>query len=132
MTIDRRPLSRKPGKDPDARSAASRTLPLLLALPFVVLEYIGRAAFYCGWYLAFYVLCMFRPFSGLMVLAAIVMVPVSIVVSAHPEAAHGLLFWTFGLMAIGLVAFALAYTLFVDWLTPSGAADPFERYRGRR
>jgi len=34
--------------------------------------------------------------------------------------------------AIGLVAFALAYTLFIDWLTPPSATAPFERYRGRQ
>lgn len=129
MTTDQFPLPRETGTTPDVRLAASRKLPLPLALPFIVLEHIGRGAFYCVWYLAFYVLCMFRPFTGLMVLAAIVMVPLSVVVHAHPEAANGMPFWFFGLMAIGLVALALAYAVFVDWLTPPGATDPFKRYR---
>jgi hypothetical protein len=113
-------------------SAPRRTLPRPLALPFIILEYIGRSAVYSLWYLAFYVLCMFRPFTGLMVLAAIVMVPISVVVYAHPGAARGMPFWGFGLMAMGLVACALVYTVLLDWLTPPSAADPFERYRGRR
>jgi len=132
MTTDQFPLPRETGTTPDARLAVSRKLPLLLALPFIALEHIGRSAFYCVWYLAFYVLCMFRPFTGLMVLAAIVMVPVSIVVYAHPEAARGMPFWAFGLMTIGLVACALAYSIFLDWFTPPDAVDPFERYRKRR
>lgn len=114
---------------PGPPSVAGRKLPFPLDVPFIILAFIGRAGFYCTWYLAFYVLCMFRPFTGLMVVAAIVMVPISIVVYAHPEAAHAMPFWTFGLLAIGLVALALAYTLFVDWLTPPGVTDPFERYR---
>lgn len=129
---DQRPSTKQSAGRSVAPAASRRTLPRLLALPFTILEYIGRGAVSSLWYLAFYVLCMFRPFTGLMVLAAIVMVPISIVVYAHPGAASGMPFWGFGLMAIGLVACALAYTVLLDWLTPPGAADPFERYRGRR
>ncbi|MNL82319.1 hypothetical protein D3C87_2096690 [compost metagenome] len=75
---------------------------------------------------------MFRPFTGMMVQAAIVMLPMSIVVFDHPEAAGGMPFWAFGLMGIGFVASAFGYTWFVDWITPPGAEDPFERYRTRR
>lgn len=71
---------------------------------------------------------MFRPFTGKVVLAAIVILPMWIVVFVHPEAARGMPFWAFGLMSIGFVAFALGYTLFVDWITPPGV-DPFERCR---
>lgn len=129
MTTDQFPLPRETGTTPDAPSAASRKLPLPLDVTFIILAFIGRAGFYCTWYLAFYILCVFRPFTGFMVLAAIVMVPLSVVVHAHPEAANGMPFWSFGLMAIGLVALALAYAVFVDWLTPPGATDPFKRYR---
>lgn len=100
-----------------------------VTLPFAILGLVVRGLLYSAWYLAFYVLCMFRPFTGMMVLAAIVMLPMSIVVLAHPEAAPGMPFWAFGLMGLGFVAFALGYTLFVDWITPPGAEDPFERYR---
>ncbi|MET3793278.1 hypothetical protein [Aquamicrobium terrae] len=64
-----------------------------------------------------------------MMLAAIVMVPMSIVVFANADAASGMPLCTFALMAIGLVAFAIGYTIFVDWITPPGAEDPFARYR---
>lgn len=92
---------------------------------------IVKGALCCAWYLAFYVLCMFRPFTGMMILAALMMVPMAIVVFAHPGAAHEMPFWTFLLMATGLVAFAGGYTLFVDWIAPPGVEDPFERYRRR-
>jgi hypothetical protein len=36
----------------------------------------------------YYALCMLRPFTGMTVLAAIVMLSMSIVVFAHPEAAR--------------------------------------------
>lgn len=100
----------------------------LLAFPFDLLKAAGRILLYCIWYLAFYLLCAFRPFTGMLVLAAIVMLPMTVVVFAHP----GMPFWVIGLMAIAFVALALGYTMFVDWLTPPGASDPFERYRRQR
>lgn len=131
MTTDPLPTPKAPAGEPDA-AAPRRSLPRPLALAFTFLEWIGRGGVYCLWYLAFYVLCLLRPFSGLMVVAAIVMVPMALVVYAHPDAARGMPFWSFGLMSIGLVAFALAYALFLDWFTPPGAVDPFERYRRQR
>jgi len=108
-----------------------RIVRFAVTLPIAILGVIVRGLLYSAWYLAFYVLCMFRPFTGMMVLAAIVMLPMSIVVFAHPETAHGMPFWALSLMGFGFVAFALGYTLFVDWITPPGAEDPFERYRRR-
>lgn len=114
------------------QSTASRALRFIVRLPLALVLGVAKAAVYSAWYLAFYVLCMFRPFTGFMMLAAIVMVPMSIVVYAHPDAANGMPFGAFGLMAIGLVAFAIGYTLFLDWFTPPGAEDPFARYRRPR
>jgi hypothetical protein len=108
-----------------------RPLLLVAKLPVAILVGITRALLYSLWYLAFYVLCLLRPLTGMMVLGAFVMVPMSIVVFANPGAANGMSFWAFALMAIGLVAFAGCYSLFVEWITPPGAADPFERYRRR-
>lgn len=116
---------------PTSRNGASRALRLIARLSFVIAFGVVRAAVYSAWYLAFFILCMFRPFTGFMMLTAIVMVPMPIVVYAHPEAANGMPFWAFGLMAIGLVAFAVGFTIFLDWFTPPGATDPFERYRRR-
>jgi hypothetical protein len=112
-----------------SRSGAIRALRFIVRLPFVVAFGIVKAAVYSAWYLAFFILCMFRPFTGFIMLTAIVMVPMSIVVSAHPDAANGMPFWAFGLIAIGLVAFAIGFTIFLDWFTPPGATDPFARYR---
>jgi hypothetical protein len=64
-------------------------------------------------------------------LPVIVMLPMSIVVFGHPDAARGMPFWAFLLMSLGFVAFALGYALLTDWITPPGAEDPFERYRRR-
>jgi hypothetical protein len=111
------------------RSGGSRALGFIVRLAFVIAFGIVRAAVYSAWYLAFFILCMFRPFTGFMMLTAIVMVPMAIVVYAHPDAANGMPFWVFGLMAIGLVAFAIGFTIFLDWFTPPGATDPFARYR---
>lgn len=97
----------------------------------VIVVGIVKAAIYCTWYLAFYVLCLFRPFTGMMMLAAVVMVPMAIVVFANPGAANGMPFWAFALMAIGLVASAAGYSLLVNWIAPPGAEDPFARYRRR-
>jgi hypothetical protein len=108
---------------------ASRVLRFIVWLPFVIAFGIVRAAVYSAWYLAFFILCMFRPFTGFLMLTAIVMVPMAIVLSAHPDAANGLPSLAFGLMAIGLVAFAIGFTIFLDWFTPPGATDPFARYR---
>ncbi|MCZ4088639.1 hypothetical protein [Sinorhizobium psoraleae] len=112
-----------------SRSGAFRALRFIARLPFAIAFGIVRAAVYSAWYLAFYLLCMFRPFTSIMMLTAIVMVPMSIAVYAHPDAANGMPFWAFGLMAIGLTAFAIGYTLFLDWFTPPGAEDLFARYR---
>lgn len=87
--------------------------------------------FYCAWHLTFLALCMFRPVVNLLVLAGLFMVPLSIAAFVKPEAANGMPFWAFLLMAIGFIGFAMGYAKFVDWFTPSGEADPFERYRRR-
>lgn len=97
----------------------------------VIVAGLAKAIVYGVWYLIFFILCMFRPFTGLMVLTAIVMVPMAIVVFAKPEAANGMPYWAFILMAIGFTAFAVGYTMLIDWITPPGAEDPFARYRRR-
>ncbi len=125
------PCSSDPVADERHPNPLGRIVRFAVRLPFAILGVIVRGLLYSAWYLAFYVLCMFRPFTRMMVLAAIVMLPMSIVVFAHPEAAHGMPFWAFGLMGLGFVAFVFGYTLFVNWITPPGAEDPFEGYRRR-
>ena len=127
--VTAKPRSTNPASADASRNALWRLDRFVARLPFAILGVFDRSIFYSAWYLAFYLLCMLRPFTGMLVLAALVMLPMSIVVFAHPDAAHGMPFWAFGLMGLVLVAFALGYTLFVDWITPPGAEDPFERYR---
>lgn len=117
--------------DASDESAASGLFQFIIRLPFTIAVAIAKAALYSAWYFVFFILCMFRPFTGFMMLTAVVMVPISITVYAHPGAANGMPFWAFGLMAIGLVTFAVGYTIFLDWFTPPGAEDPFARYRRR-
>ena len=47
-------------------------------------------AIYRDRYRVYSVLCLLRPLTGMTVLAAIVMLPMSIVVFAHPEASRGM------------------------------------------
>ncbi|WP_245466795.1 hypothetical protein [Mesorhizobium sp. M1A.F.Ca.IN.022.07.1.1] len=89
------------------------------------------SAFYCAWHLTFFALCMFRPVVNLLAIGGVVMVPFSIAAFVKPEAANGMPFWAFLLMAIGFVGFAMGYSKVVDWFTPPGESDPFERYRRR-
>ncbi|TPN81155.1 hypothetical protein FJ987_18625 [Mesorhizobium sp. CU2] len=59
------------------------------------------------------------------------MVPLSVVAFVKPEAANGMPFWALPLMAIGFFGFAMGFSRFVDWFTPPGESDPFERHRRR-
>jgi hypothetical protein len=121
--------SGEPETGATSRTHASGVLRFIVQFPFVIAFGVVRAAVYSVWYLAFFILCMFRPFTGFMMLTAIVMVPMAIVVYDHPNAANGMPYWAFGLMAIGLVVFSIGFTIFLDWFTPPGATNPFARYR---
>lgn len=90
---------------------------------------IAKGAIYCAWYLAFFILCMFRPFTGMAMVAGVVMVPLSIAAFVKRDAANGMPFWAFLLMTLGFISFAIGYTIFLDWFRPPGAGDPFARYR---
>ncbi|MEY9558907.1 hypothetical protein [Sinorhizobium fredii] len=118
--------SRKSGRCYPARCP----LRFVARLPLVIFVGIARALLYSAWYLAFYVFCMFRPLTGMMILAAIVIVPMSIVVFANLDAANGMSFWAFALMMIGLVAIALAIRCSLPGLLRR--VDPFARYRSDR
>lgn len=113
---------------PGDGQATLRSMPLLIALPFTVLETIGRAGFYATWHLLYFVACAFRAFTGFLVLAGVVMLPVSLGVFIKPDAAP-MPWWFFLSSAIGMFAFAIGYNLFLGWFAPPGAVDPFERYR---
>ncbi|MGF7009006.1 hypothetical protein [Aminobacter sp. BE82] len=103
-------------------------MPFLVALPFNVLEAIGRAGFYTTWHLLYFVACAFRAFTGFLFVAGIVMLLVSIGVFVNPNAAP-MPWWFFLSSALGMFVFAVGYNLFLDWFAPPGAEDPFDRYR---
>ncbi|CAN7632854.1 MULTISPECIES: hypothetical protein [Agrobacterium] len=106
-----------------------RILRFTARLPFAIFRVIVWALLYSAWYMLFFILCMLRPFIGMAVAAAVVMVPLSIAAFVKPEVANGMPFWAFILMTLGFVGFAIGYTIFLGWITPPGAADPFARYR---
>lgn len=108
--------------------ATLRAMPSLISFPFNILETIGRAGFYGAWHLLYFVGCAFRAFTAFMVLAAIVMLPMALGVFVNPGAAP-MPWWTFLMMSLGMFAFAIGYNRFLDWFTPPGAKDPFDRYR---
>lgn len=119
-----RALNASPGDG----QATLRPMPFLIAFPFNVLEAVGRAGFYATWHLLYFVACAFRAFTGFLVLAGIVMLPVSLGVFVDPNAAP-MPCWFFLSSAIGMFAFALGYNLFLHWFAPPGAEDPFDHYR---
>ncbi|GHD23525.1 hypothetical protein ACFOEZ_11920 [Tianweitania populi] len=115
---------------PGDRSTSLRPMAFLIALPFNTLEAVGRAGFYAAWHLLYFVACAFRAFTGFLVLAAIVMLPVSLGVFLKPDTAP-MPWWFFLSSALGMFVFAVGYNLFLDWFAPTGAVDPFDRYRPR-
>ena len=113
---------------PKSRSFGWRLVSLLIALPFNVLEAIGRAGFYGTWHLLYFIACAFRAFTGFMILAGIVMLPISLGVFVDPNAAP-MPWWFFLSSALGMFVFAIGYNLILDWFAPPNAEDPFDRYR---
>lgn len=106
-----------------------RVFPAVARLPFLIVRGLTKATLYTAWCLAFYILSMFRPFTGMAMLAAIVMVPLSIAAFVKPEAANGMPFWAFILMTFGFAGFSIGYTIFLDWITPPGLEDTSALYR---
>jgi len=110
-------------------SAASRVFFIVVRLPFMMICGLTKAALYTAWCLAFYILSMFRPFTWMAMLAAIIMVPLSFAAFVEPEAANGMPSWAFVLMTFGFAGFSIGYTIFLDWITPPGMEDTSVRYR---
>jgi hypothetical protein len=110
-------------------SAASRVFSVVVRLPFMMIRGLTKAALYTAWCLSFYILSLFRPLTGVAMLAAIVMVPLSFAAFVKPEAANGMPSWAFVLMTFGFAGFSIGYTIFLDWITPPGLEDTAVRYR---
>lgn len=86
----------------------------LIALPFAV----ARGIFFCAWCLAYSTLCLLRPVINVLMLGGLIMPLVAFVAFVKPEAANGIPFWVFLLMAAGFVGVSMAYSKFVDWIEP--------------
>ncbi len=87
--------------------------------------------FYCAWHFAFFLLCMFRPVVNVLVVGGVIMLPLSFATFVKPETANGMPFWAILLMGVGFIGFAMGYSKFVEWFSPPGEDDPFQRYRRR-
>lgn len=121
----------------EATEQAAKSNPPLRLLRHAVLlsaalaSAIVRGVLYCAWYLAYSVLCLLRPVVNVLMLGGLIMPLVAFVAFVKPEAANGMPFWVFLLMAVGFVGVSMGYSKFVDWITPPGETDPAARYRPR-
>jgi hypothetical protein len=98
------------------------------ALAAVVVGII-RGVLHGIWHLAYFLLCLLRPVINVMMLGCLIMPLVAFVAFVKPEAANGMPFWVFLLMAAGFVGVSMGYSKFVDWIAPPGTEDPAVRYR---
>lgn len=86
----------------------------LVALPVAI----ARGILFCAWCLAYSVLCLLRPVVNVLMLGGLIMPLVAFVAFVKPEAANGIPFWVFLLMAAGFVGVSIGYSKFVDWVEP--------------
>lgn len=86
----------------------------LVALPVAV----ARGIFFCAWCLAYSFLSLLRPVVNVLILGGLIMPLVAFVAFVRPEAANGIPFWVFLLMAAGFVGVSMGYSKFVDWIEP--------------
>lgn len=119
------------GRQLDKQNPLSRMLRYIARVVTTLAIGVVLGVFYCAWHLAFFLLCMFRPVVNVLMLGGVIMLPISFAAFVKPEAANGMPFWVFLLMAVGFIGFALGYSKFIDRFTPPGETDPFERYRRR-
>ncbi|EYR77651.1 hypothetical protein [Shinella sp. DD12] len=90
-----------------------------LARALVALQVaVARGIFFCVWCLAYSVLSLLRPVVDVLMLGGLIMPLVAFVAFVKPEAANGIPFWVFLLMAVGFVSVALGYSKFVDLIAP--------------
>lgn len=116
---------------PEQRNPLSPILCYVIRVVITLAVGVVLGVFYCAWHLAFFLLCMFRPAVNMLMLGGVMMPLIAFVAFVKPEAANGMPFWVFLLMAAGFIGFALGYSKFIDRITPPGETDPFERYRRR-
>ena len=114
---------------PKKRNLLSRLLRYLTRVITTLAAGAVRGIAQCVWHLAYFLLCLFRPIIYLFLPAAFVILLLSFATFVKPEASPGMPAWAMLLMAIGFGAFSIGYTVFVDWIRPSGTEDSAERFR---
>lgn len=119
------------GRQLDKQNPLSRMLRYIARVVTTLAIGVVLGVFYCTWHLAFFLLCMFRPVVNVLMLGGVIMLLISFAAFVKPEAANGMPFWVFLLMAVGFIGFAFGYSRLIDRFTPPGESDPFERYRRR-
>lgn len=124
-----KPLATEIKSEATELRSTRRVYPAVARVLFLIVRGLTKGMLYTAWCLAFCILSMFRPFTGMAMLAAIVMVPLSIAAFVKPEAANGMPFWAFILMTFGFAGFSIGYTIFLDWITPPGLQDTSARFR---
>ncbi|WP_052183025.1 hypothetical protein [Rhizobium sp. YS-1r] len=122
---------------PNARRRPARPWPvcatlMMLALPFLIAEAIAWIALTLTWWAFFGILYLMRPAVLLLGIAAIMSVPMAIVVWQHPDAANGIPFWAFPLGGIGALLFVVGCVGQVDRLRPPDFTDRYPPFRTSR
>ncbi|WP_454859154.1 hypothetical protein [Rhizobium binxianense] len=109
VDVNTRPEERNPLFRPMRHVARA-----LVAMPVAV----ARGIFFCAWFFAYSVLSLLRPVINVLMLGGLIMPLVAFVALVKPEAANGIPFWVFLLMAAGFVSVSMGYSKFVDWIEP--------------
>lgn len=126
--IDERAIADMNGQ-PERRNQLVRLLRYIARALAAVVAGTVRGVLHGVWHLAYFLLCLLRPVVNVMMLGGLIMPLVAFVAFVKPEAANGMPFWTFLLMAAGFVGVSIGYSKFVDWIAPPGTEDPAVRYR---
>lgn len=118
-------MNRRPGR----RNPLFRLLRHVARAVAALTTGIVRGILHTVWHFAYFLLCLLRPVVNVMMLGGLIMPLVALVAFVKPEAANGMPFWIFLLMAAGFVGISMGYSKFVDWIAPSGTEDPAVRYQ---
>lgn len=108
----------------DAKGRPGKRNPLVRSLRYLARTLVAllvgtvRAALHCAWHLAYFLLRLLRPVVDVLMLGGVIMPLVAFVAFVKPEAANGIPFWVFLLMAAGFVGVSAGYSKFVDWIAP--------------
>ncbi|WPE24318.1 hypothetical protein [Shinella zoogloeoides] len=127
MAIEERSIART-NAHPEVRSPLSRMVRYVARVTTALAAGAVRGVLHGIWHLAYFLLCLLRPVVNVMMLGGLIMPLVAFVAFVKPEAANGMPFWDFLLMAAGFVGVSMGYSKFADWIASPGTEDPAARY----